>query len=621
MENKNNLTKRHKIDVETKFWNKDKWWNWHNTADVGGKFNQFYVPYNKYTSGGTDSDPAPNRPFQPGIAGLVDAVENAGQKGKKIRVFASRWSLNNIAYSDEFMIMTSNLNKVLVGAVEQSDLAEQYTGDKKNVVFVQGGTLVKELNKALESNGLALPTSGASDGQLFAGAVSTGTHGAAQNFGAMQDYVKGIHLIILDQENNNKAKSVYLQRASDPVINQSYCDRLLEGAELIADDDLFNAAVVGFGSFGVIHGLLIEVEPCYKLNKFVKQYQYSNDPTESPNWYNDIRALMENPNKAMPAFLGIPMQTEAAPYHFEVVFNPYYASANDVKNPVFVRLMYKEPMNLAANSPENLEPQEVHNSDIMSVLAPLNKGEHDPDQAEDESSRQLILSLRQLLDTSAPEGLAKAQEDAHPLVADILQVAMRRSIPETKKGGTYVMQPGTPGQQFQDPFKEFKPKPYKGASLEIGISRDNVIDALDLIVKTVNTHNHAFLAPVAFRFVKGQAANKGGMLAFTKFANTVTIEMPGLDYPAATRGHQAVFNAFKESGIPHTYHWGQNLPINKEWVIESYGADVVNKWKEQRSKLLGQYGCSIFSNDLVDSIGLGDYVEGGTGTGDGNVIA
>jgi hypothetical protein len=65
--------------------------------------------------------------------------------------------------------------------------------------------------------------------------------------------------------------SVDLKRPSRQVqgAEASYAESL-GNAALVSDDDLFNAAVVSFRSFGLMHGLLIEVEPIYMLKLYVR---------------------------------------------------------------------------------------------------------------------------------------------------------------------------------------------------------------------------------------------------------------------------------------------------------------------------------------------------------------
>ena len=52
-------------------------------------------------------------------------------------------------------------------------------------------------------------------------------------------------------------------RASKPVVNDAFVEQL--GARLVRDDDIFHAAVVSFGTFGIIVAMAIETAPIYQL--------------------------------------------------------------------------------------------------------------------------------------------------------------------------------------------------------------------------------------------------------------------------------------------------------------------------------------------------------------------
>ena len=98
----------------------------------------------------------------------------------------------------------------------------------------------------------------ATDGQTLAGAISTGCHDAAIHFGSIQEHVKGIHLVI-------PGETVYVQKNSDPVLTEEYVINTLGADRLITNDDMFNAALVSFGSFGVVHSYLLQTEKIFKL--------------------------------------------------------------------------------------------------------------------------------------------------------------------------------------------------------------------------------------------------------------------------------------------------------------------------------------------------------------------
>ncbi|HEV2771640.1 MAG TPA: hypothetical protein VGV57_02230 [Thermoleophilaceae bacterium] len=67
-------------------------------------------------------------------------------------------------------------------------------------------------------------------GQTIAGAVSGNTHGSQINFGAMPDFVVGLHIA------TGSGRTLWIEKASKPVLNQEFVTRI--GADLIRDDDI-----------------------------------------------------------------------------------------------------------------------------------------------------------------------------------------------------------------------------------------------------------------------------------------------------------------------------------------------------------------------------------------------
>ena len=135
----------------------------------------------------------------------------------------------------------------------------------------------------------------------------------------MHDYVKGIHLVL-------PGKTVLIQRESDPVVTWRYMEEI--GAnELISDDDLFNAAVVSFGTFGIIHAFIIETEPIFRLVSQVKR-----------------RTLAESLDALYSLDLGSVgfdvTDPSGIPGHVEAMINPYA----DTTDAVSLRIMQKIPL-------------------------------------------------------------------------------------------------------------------------------------------------------------------------------------------------------------------------------------------------------------------------------------
>ncbi|HVZ39789.1 MAG TPA: FAD-binding protein [Candidatus Kapabacteria bacterium] len=285
----------------------DGWMNRHE--NVTQKIQRLYEIYNP---------PAPVSnmlgDLQLTVAELRRIIGEALQGGVSVRAFGGTWSLSRAAVTDGWLIDTRQLNWSFTLA--PASIAPAYRGDPASLYFAQCGVGVQELNERLAARGRALATSGASNGQTIAGAVATGTHGSAFGFGAMTEYVVGIQLIVSPE------RTVWLERASYPVVSDDFLARL--GAEPVRDDALFNAALVSFGSFGLVHAMMLETVPLYLLEASRRRM-----PADS--------ALRNAMNTLDFSGLQLPHPQET-PWHFEVVFNPH-----DVTGGAYVTTMYKRP--------------------------------------------------------------------------------------------------------------------------------------------------------------------------------------------------------------------------------------------------------------------------------------
>jgi hypothetical protein len=245
---------------------------------------------------------------------LRELIGKTTKKRERIRALGSAWSISNAAATDGRLINTKPLNRLF--RISGPSISKDYTGDPDNLFFVQCGVSIGELNRFLRQQGKSLKTSGASNGQTIAGALSTGTHGSAIDTGAIQDFVKGLHLI------TGPNRHVWLERASEPVTSPQLAERL--GAEVIRDDDTFNAALVSFGSYGIIHGVLIETEDLYLLEASRIKLSFDDHLKHVIHTLDFDRISLPEPDQR--------------PYHFEIVINPH---ATDRQ--AFCTVMYKKP--------------------------------------------------------------------------------------------------------------------------------------------------------------------------------------------------------------------------------------------------------------------------------------
>src|SRR5438309_5917693 len=138
-------------------------------------------------------------------------LSRAEQEKKQVRAMGANWSFTKVAYNNDWMLSTGRLNMMKRILPEELMDASNFPSD--HFLFCQCGCAIQEISKALKPLGRALSTSGASNGQTIAGASGTGTHGAAVDFGAIQDFIVGLHIIVGPQ------RHVYLEPASRPLVS------------------------------------------------------------------------------------------------------------------------------------------------------------------------------------------------------------------------------------------------------------------------------------------------------------------------------------------------------------------------------------------------------------------
>jgi len=245
---------------------------------------------------------------------IADAVQNS----RSLRAMGSSWSLSTVGVARDRLINTKNL--VLIFPISAETTAPAYPGNPNDLRFVETGVEIAQINDYLFDRDLSLKASGSNNGQTLVGAVSTGTHGAAFRFGATPDFVVGIHLI------TGPSTQIYLQRASYPVVGESFASLL--GAQLVSDDELFNAALVSFGSFGIIHGIMIETRKRFLLHahRFFHRFDQGLKSAISSLDFSNI--LFPQPWSASDL------------YHFQVFFNPNEGTPPDE---AAVLMMFEAP--------------------------------------------------------------------------------------------------------------------------------------------------------------------------------------------------------------------------------------------------------------------------------------
>ena len=231
---------------------------------------------------------------------LDELIRKAREAGKRVLPIGSGWALSDINITDGWLVNTKLLNGCY-------DIGDRYfdaaypAADRPCVVLAQGGMQIAELNAYLElmpqdvAKKRALKAAGIGNGQTIAGAVSGNTHGSQINFGAMPDFVVGLHIA------TGGGRTLWIEKASKPVLNAEFATKL--GADVIRDDRIFNAAVVSFGTFGIIAAVAVETAPIYQLDF----------PAIVDIHHEDLKTKLREFANADPADL----------YHYEFIFDPH----------------------------------------------------------------------------------------------------------------------------------------------------------------------------------------------------------------------------------------------------------------------------------------------------------
>ncbi len=461
-------------------------------------------------------------------------IKEAVNKNFKLRAMGSGWSFTKVGVTEGGLIDTASLNFSF--PLTQKYTSSQYAQTPEDLYFIQCGTIVHELNTRLSAKipQRSIKASGASNGQTIAGALSTGTHGAAINVGAFPDFVVGLHLI------TGQDKHVWLERASYPVASQEFVNWL--NADLVKDDSLFDAALVSFGSFGFIHGIMIETEPQFLLT----EHRLGEVP------YDDtLKKTMKTLDFTDLQLPGTGTNGEL--YHFEVLFNLHKFEPNNASKGAFIKYMFKKPYQLPY-TPVQRTNDFTYGDDLLGIISTT---------LDNLPGSNLIIPtlVNQMF------GLAFKPQPAHT---------------------------GTIREIFN--YTKFRGKV---ASAAIGIDIADSPKTLELIMQV--NKNVPFPGGLSLRYVQGTKASLG----FTKFPKTCVLEMDGVDGQAARDFYEAVWNKLEQEGINYTLHWGKiNFNLNETRIKQMYGTQTVDSWIEARNKLLPIEARTVFSNKFLEKCGL-----------------
>ena len=354
----------------------------------------------------------------------------------------------------------------------------------------------------------------------------------------MQEMVVGLHLI------TGSNKHIYLERKSSPVMLPAFAESI--GAEFIKDDTLFNAALVSFDSFGIIHGVMIEMRELFALNAI--RFRRPYDAT--------LKAAIA---ACDPTLVPLPPEADAVPrdkpYHFEIFFNPN----------------------------EGTPPAEA-------IVLIMYEGPYDPD-------------------TYTPPVWNAGEAGLGASGLDVMGAVVGK-IPSPLNKLAVPLLNSQVNQEFAPYFKQaiirdlFRGEKTLGKTLAcgVGIPVARAVEAMEIAFRTYKNSNGVLPVILSHRFVKGTKA----LLGFTRFDTTAIMELDAVNTPETRAFYNRVWNDLDAAGIPFTLHWGKyNSFLTPDRVRNRYGDAAVDQWITSRDALMESAAVrQIFNNAFTAGLGL-----------------
>lgn len=478
--------------------------------------------------------------FNDSAAEIQQLVQNSIDSNERLRAYGSAWSLSDVAQQNDRMLFNARLN--IQQEIKDEHLHELTPHLSENLFLFQCGNTVKEITEYLFDKGKSLKACGASNGQTIAGAISTGVHGAAIDDGSIQDCVVGLQIIT----GPGPGDIIYLERESEPALNDDFAVSI--HAKPVRHDGLFNAALVSMGSFGIIHGVVLEAEDLYLLKRYVKKIKPSEALAIAETMDFDTAAfqIAEEVN---------PDGTVNRPYHYKLYINPYKPTEDFV-----TEIIYKKPYRSNYPDPVPFVKKAIF-KDIPTWVANF-AAKH----------KRLI-----------PKILDALRSEAFPAVDETIE--------------------GTLGEIFWDTSQSSA-----AFGCAFGIDNKDSSRALQLFIDLMNEKG-PIPGILSMRFVKQSSATLAfTKFPVTCVLEVDGIPWkPNENMISLDDFLSEVIKSFAANGIGFALHWGKNAPWDFPGLIDMMFGNTDDEWKDMRSALLTKQMADMFSNNFLNRVKLADY--------------
>ena len=477
----------------------------------------------------------------------------AAREKVPLTALGSAWSFSDITKSAGSLLQTGLPQHIW--HVEPGDLGPAAV-HRDRMVLVHAGATIHELNAFLEPD-LSLATTGAHDGQTVGGMLGTGVHGSVLRYGGFQNHVRGVHIV------TGPGESWWIERGPQPWLASATAAALAN--HVVLEPDLFDATLVHLGGLGILNAVLIEAEPGYVVDVVRVKH---------PLTAASIGLLEKGDFAAFAREVWSASREE--PYYIEVILDPFhpFAGYRGAAHNALVTLFYKR------------EP----NRSVVRTLAATGAVVH-------EAAHETLNLLARALSAQPEQDLLLPLPQAVAwLVAQEFHTEPAAGVPPRrmtwgKANGPHVRQE----------ILGWDIELYNAA---YAIERKHLTTTLKTMLDAFHSNGGGHQV-FTLRFVTKAA----GLMAFTRFDDTVVINMDGLRTLNSADAARNVALALERGAVPFSQHWGKQGVITSTRVARDFGSPAdpttrAGRWRAARYRLLSPAMRATIRSDALSAWGL-----------------
>ena len=496
---------------------------------------------------GPINDVDPNGPsrFKATADVLKAFVGRSVQTQTPIGLLGSAWSLSNLIGMESLQLETDELDGISL--LDAAHLHSGSTLAAGRCAFVGGGAKTYQLVAFAEDRGMSIKTCGSYLGQSIAGSMATAVNGSTLGYGGFQNQIRGIHFV------TGGNRSVWVERTSVPVLADAVAASFAD--EVIRDDAVFEDCLVHLGGMGIVNGVVFELVPrdTFSVVRIKRKV--------GAEW---LAHLTAGDFHGVARMLGHDLE----PAYYEVQVDPF-----DLYNSPALHTLYFR---------QTTPPPSREKVEIINVLDGLG-------------------ALTGLYQSDAIWG-AQAAAPAFP--PDIFAYYAAYFFKETP--GSTPVGSATWGDLHDTPPKaRLRGEIYTSA---FALNRTDLVKALALLSVVMPQAYAALPDGRRFRhllYTLRFVSNPAGTMAFTRFAESVVLDMEGLMLSPSSEilGH-ATCTALDTVHIPYCPHWGKLQPPTAAKVEQEFGPSDdpesrVSRWRATRDRLVPEAARGVLWNKAL----------------------